>query len=153
MAVLDDALEQAKQGRGAVIGIVAEPGVGKSRLCHEFTERCRAQGIDVYEAQAQAHGEAETWRAALIAEALFAVGRDAEALKLAEHGVAAARDRGLLWALPRALRALAAGRTATGAPGASELLDEAEEVATTNTQLLELESIRTARDELAAASR
>jgi len=58
MAVLEAALEQAKQGRGGVIGIVAEPGVGKSRLCHEFTERCRAQGIDVYEAQAQAHGEA-----------------------------------------------------------------------------------------------
>ncbi len=58
MAVLEEALEQTKQGRGAVIGIVAEPGVGKSRLCHEFAERCRAKGIDVYEAQAQAHGEA-----------------------------------------------------------------------------------------------
>ena len=58
MGVLEDALEQAKQGRGAVIGLVAEPGVGKSRICHEFTERCRARGIDVYEAQAQAHGEA-----------------------------------------------------------------------------------------------
>jgi class 3 adenylate cyclase/tetratricopeptide (TPR) repeat protein len=58
MAVLEEALEQAKQGRGAVIGIVAEPGVGKSRLCHEFAELCKAQGIDVYEAQAQAHGEA-----------------------------------------------------------------------------------------------
>ena len=36
MAVLEEALEQAKQGRGSVIGVVAEPGVGKSRLCHEF---------------------------------------------------------------------------------------------------------------------
>ncbi len=58
MAVLEEAFEQAKEGRGAVVGIVAEPGIGKSRLCHEFAERCRARGVDVYEAQAQAHGEA-----------------------------------------------------------------------------------------------
>jgi len=58
MKLLDEALEGAKEGRGAVIGVVADPGVGKSRLCHEFAERCRAQGIEVYEAQAQAHGEA-----------------------------------------------------------------------------------------------
>lgn len=61
MAVLEEAFEQAKEGRGAVIGIVAEPGIGKSRLCHEFAERCRARGIDVYEAQAQAHGEAASF--------------------------------------------------------------------------------------------
>ncbi len=58
MKLLDDALEQAKQGRGGVIGVVAEPGVGKSRLCQEFADRCRAAGIDVYETQAQAHGTA-----------------------------------------------------------------------------------------------
>ena len=58
MTALEEAFERAKEGRGAVIGIVAEPGVGKSRICHEFAERCRARGIEVYEAQAQAHGEA-----------------------------------------------------------------------------------------------
>ena len=42
----------AEAGEGAVVGIVAEPGVGKSRLCHEFAERCRARGIEVFEAQA-----------------------------------------------------------------------------------------------------
>ena len=42
----------AEAGEGAVVGIVAEPGVGKSRLCHEFAERCRAEGIEVFEAQA-----------------------------------------------------------------------------------------------------
>jgi class 3 adenylate cyclase/tetratricopeptide (TPR) repeat protein len=56
MKLLDEALEHAKQGRGGVIGVVAEPGVGKSRLCQEFADRCRADGIDVYETQAQAHG-------------------------------------------------------------------------------------------------
>jgi PAS domain-containing protein len=29
---------------------------GKSRLCQEFADRCRASGIEVYETQAQAHG-------------------------------------------------------------------------------------------------
>jgi adenylate cyclase len=58
MSVLDGALERAEQGEGAVIGVVAEPGVGKSRICHEFSEHCRGRGIEVYEAQAQAHGQA-----------------------------------------------------------------------------------------------
>jgi class 3 adenylate cyclase/tetratricopeptide (TPR) repeat protein len=56
MGVLAAALEMAGQGDGGAVGVVAEPGVGKSRLCHEFAERARREGIDVYEAQAQAHG-------------------------------------------------------------------------------------------------
>ncbi|MFL5908297.1 MAG: adenylate/guanylate cyclase domain-containing protein, partial [Solirubrobacterales bacterium] len=58
MGQLEEALERAKEGRGAVIGVVAEPGVGKSRLCEEFADRCRADGLEVYETQAQAHGTA-----------------------------------------------------------------------------------------------
>ena len=58
MAVLEEALERAERGEGAAVGIVAEPGVGKSRLCHEFAERCRERGIEVFECQAQAHGRA-----------------------------------------------------------------------------------------------
>jgi adenylate cyclase len=56
MAALLDALAQAEAGKGAVVGICADPGVGKSRLCHEFAERCRGRGLEVFEAQAQAHG-------------------------------------------------------------------------------------------------
>ncbi len=56
LATLDAALEQARSGNGAVVGVVGEAGVGKSRLCHEFVERCRRRGIPVYEAQGQAHG-------------------------------------------------------------------------------------------------
>jgi adenylate cyclase len=58
MATLEGALERADRGAGAAIGIVAEPGIGKSRLCHEFAERCRERGIEVFECQAQAHGRA-----------------------------------------------------------------------------------------------
>ena len=55
---LHGALERTIEGNGEAIGIVADAGVGKSRLCHEFAERCRARGISVYEAQCQAHGKA-----------------------------------------------------------------------------------------------
>ena len=58
MEILEQALTDADEGRGCVIGIVADAGVGKSRLCHEFAERCRARAIDVYDAQCQPHGEA-----------------------------------------------------------------------------------------------
>jgi adenylate cyclase len=57
MAVLEAALERAERSEGAAVGIVAEPGIGKSRLCHEFAERCRERGIEVFECQAQAHGQ------------------------------------------------------------------------------------------------
>jgi class 3 adenylate cyclase/tetratricopeptide (TPR) repeat protein len=56
MTVLEGALDRARAGEGAVVGIVAEPGVGKSRLTHELSERARSAGIEVFEAQAQAHG-------------------------------------------------------------------------------------------------
>jgi class 3 adenylate cyclase/tetratricopeptide (TPR) repeat protein len=56
MSVLEDGLARAKSGEGAAVGIVAEPGIGKSRLCHEFAERCRAEGIEVFECQGQSHG-------------------------------------------------------------------------------------------------
>jgi len=56
LATLEAALEQALEGQGQVVGIVADAGVGKSRLCLEFTDRCRARGITVREAQAVSHG-------------------------------------------------------------------------------------------------
>lgn len=56
MALLNEALELAIAGEGAAVGIVAEPGVGKSRLSYEFAMRARQRGIDIYECQGQAHG-------------------------------------------------------------------------------------------------
>ena len=58
MAALEAALEQAIAGNAQVVGVVAEPGTGKSRLCYEFAERCRAREIPVYEAHGVAHGKA-----------------------------------------------------------------------------------------------
>ncbi|MGH7894157.1 MAG: AAA family ATPase [Candidatus Binatia bacterium] len=51
-------LEQAIAANGQVVGVVGDAGVGKSRVCLEFVERCRAQGIAVHEAHCPSHGEA-----------------------------------------------------------------------------------------------
>jgi class 3 adenylate cyclase/tetratricopeptide (TPR) repeat protein len=51
---LEEAREQAYAGSGQVVGIVGEHGVGKSRLCAEFAERCRERGMPVYHVAAQA---------------------------------------------------------------------------------------------------
>ncbi|HEX7279211.1 MAG TPA: adenylate/guanylate cyclase domain-containing protein [Solirubrobacterales bacterium] len=57
LARLDGALGRAKSSQATAVGVVAEPGIGKSRLCLEFSQRCRAEGLEVFEAQAQAHGK------------------------------------------------------------------------------------------------
>jgi adenylate cyclase len=57
LETLESALAAARSGEGAVVSIVAEAGLGKSRLTAEFAERCRSRRIEVFEAQAQAHGQ------------------------------------------------------------------------------------------------
>jgi adenylate cyclase len=57
MASLESALDAAIAGHGQVVGVVADAGTGKSRLCLEFVERCRARGIRVNEAHCPAHGK------------------------------------------------------------------------------------------------
>jgi adenylate cyclase len=82
MTELDAALERANAGEGAVVGLVADPGVGKSRLSHEFAQRCREQGVEVFEAQAQAHGGSIPFMPVLqMLRAFFGIGeRDPEQL-------------------------------------------------------------------------
>jgi class 3 adenylate cyclase len=58
MATLEAALALALEGRGQVVGVVGEAGVGKSRLCYEFAQYCRARDIPVREAHGLAHGKA-----------------------------------------------------------------------------------------------
>ena len=58
LALLDAAFAEAAGGRAALVTVVAEAGVGKSRLCVELGERCRARGAAVVATQAAAHGAA-----------------------------------------------------------------------------------------------
>jgi class 3 adenylate cyclase len=54
-------LEQARAGRGQVVAIVGEPGVGKSRLVWEFTHSHRSQGWRVLETASVSYGKATTY--------------------------------------------------------------------------------------------
>jgi class 3 adenylate cyclase len=58
MQVLESALARAREGNAQVVGIVGDAGLGKSRLCFEFLERCRTRGVMTYETSGVAHGKA-----------------------------------------------------------------------------------------------
>src|SRR6516225_3670086 len=55
---LRDALGRASQGRGQVVALVGEPGVGKSRLVYECTRSHRTQGWLVLESSSVSYGKA-----------------------------------------------------------------------------------------------
>jgi DNA-binding NtrC family response regulator/tetratricopeptide (TPR) repeat protein len=51
MSLLESRVSQAVQGRGQVIGIVGEPGIGKSRLVHELRARLATQPVAFLQAR------------------------------------------------------------------------------------------------------
>src|SRR5262249_61128560 len=57
LAQLSNALEQAKSGHGQIVGVMGEPGVGKSRLFHEF-KLLSQQGCLILETFSVSHGKA-----------------------------------------------------------------------------------------------
>ena len=57
LAQLDTARQSAAQGQGQVVGLVGEPGVGKSRLFHEFTRPERMPGWLVLKTGAVSYGK------------------------------------------------------------------------------------------------
>lgn len=58
LETLKSALSRAEHAQGAVLGLSGAPGTGKSRLCHEFAERCRTRLIPVFEVRTQLYGHA-----------------------------------------------------------------------------------------------
>ena len=58
---LSQALDRAKAGRGQVIAVVGEPGVGKSRLYYEFTHSHRVQDCLVIESVSVSYGKATAY--------------------------------------------------------------------------------------------
>ena len=61
MEQLYQALEHSKAGRGQVVAVVGEPGVGKSRLYHEFTHSHRIQDCFVIASTSVSYGKAASY--------------------------------------------------------------------------------------------
>ena len=57
LTTLSDLLGQVAAGRGQVVGLVGEPGVGKSRLCYEFTRAHVTHGWKRLDASAASYGQ------------------------------------------------------------------------------------------------
>jgi class 3 adenylate cyclase len=76
LARLERALDEAQSGRPSVVLVSAEPGAGKSRLCHEFVERAR--GVTLHRARALSHGRTLGFHVIVrLARSLFGVGEHA----------------------------------------------------------------------------
>ena len=58
LATLRALLAQVEEGRGQVVGMIGEPGVGKSRLCYEFLCGSLAHPWVILETQGTAYGQA-----------------------------------------------------------------------------------------------
>ena len=61
MEQLYQALDRAKAGRGQVVAVVGEPGVGKSRLYYEFTHSHRVQDCFVIASTSVSYGKAASY--------------------------------------------------------------------------------------------
>lgn len=91
LRALIEAAEQAESGRGGVVSVVAEPGMGKSRLVGELVAWAGAKGLAVYVGAASAIGGTtsylawhEIWRT------LFGVPDDSDPLPALERALSAA---------------------------------------------------------------
>lgn len=65
LASLLEALQEAERSKSPVVGVCGAAGTGKSRLCHEFAEICRARGLPVFSLRAQVHAHATPMQSAL----------------------------------------------------------------------------------------
>jgi class 3 adenylate cyclase/tetratricopeptide (TPR) repeat protein len=106
---LRGALERAASGRGQVVAVVGEPGVGKSRLYWELTHSHRTQAWQILETGAASYGKATPYLAVIeLLKVYFQIdGRD-DSRKIREKitGKVLSLDRRLEPSLPALLALL-----------------------------------------------
>ena len=106
MDQLRHAADQARQGRGQIVAVLGEPGVGKSRLFYEFSRSHRAHDWLVLEASSVSYGKATPFLP--VADLLRAYFRiddrdDSRSIRAKVTGVLLTLDRGLDDAVPPAM--------------------------------------------------
>jgi class 3 adenylate cyclase/tetratricopeptide (TPR) repeat protein len=79
------ALERAGEGRGQIVSVVGEPGVGKSRLFYEFVQSHRTKGWLVLQAGSVSHGKATSYLPAIdLLKGYFGIGGRDDARRIRE---------------------------------------------------------------------
>ena len=91
LKLLNERLARARAGRGQVVSIVGEAGVGKSRLVHEFRRALQGEAITWLEGQCSAAGQSVPYQPILHAMRMsFRIETDDSASQIREkirHGV------------------------------------------------------------------
>jgi class 3 adenylate cyclase/tetratricopeptide (TPR) repeat protein len=109
LAQLHEALDRASGGHGQVVAVVGEPGVGKSRLCWEFTHSHRSAGWLICEASSVSYGKAMAYLPVIdLLKSYFRIEGhdDGERIREKVTGKLLARDRQLEPWLPALLSLL-----------------------------------------------
>ena len=86
LALLQDHLAMAMVGQGQVVGVVGEPGMGKTRLLAEFCRRVPENQVTVYEGQCLSYGQSSPYLP--VRNIVRQVCGLAEGAEIAEHRVA-----------------------------------------------------------------
>jgi class 3 adenylate cyclase/tetratricopeptide (TPR) repeat protein len=98
MGQLHDAIELVRSGRGQVVAVVGEAGLGKSRLLWEFARSQRTEGCLIVEAASASYGKATPyWPVVELLKTYFAIAPRDDPRTVRERVV------GRLFALDRAL--------------------------------------------------
>jgi class 3 adenylate cyclase/tetratricopeptide (TPR) repeat protein len=125
LAALAEALEAARGGRGQVVAVVGEPGVGKSRLVYEFVRSSRPEGWLTLSSGSVSYGTANAFLpiADLLRQYFHIAEQDGEpAIREKVIGRLLVLDRSLETALPGVLALLGVG----GADGPWQSLEPAD---------------------------
>ena len=103
---LREALERAGRGRGEVVAVVGEPGVGKSRLFYEFIHSHRTHGWVILESSSVSYGKAAPWLPVVdLLKSYFKIADrdDARAIRAKVTGTLLTLDEGLKDSIPPVL--------------------------------------------------
>ena len=109
---LDGILTRSMESTGQIVGVIGEAGVGKSRLCLEFIQRCRARGIPVHEVHCPSHGATVPWLAIReLMRGYFGLAPDtaADSIRRTVEQQLLALDAGFASAVPLVLEILGIG--------------------------------------------
>ena len=119
---LRQALEQAGRGRGQIVAVVGEPGVGKSRLFYEFIRSHRTEGWLVLESGSVSYGKATPWLPTIdLLKSYFKISEhdDVRAVRAKVTGNVLTLDEGLRTACRRSCGCSMRSRRTTSSWGSS----------------------------------